>query len=461
MIDADQNTDTPGKTPSSEKRKSEKPEKTLGKLISFFLRSEDPQKQKKRQLREIAKKLKRMKQKLYDPGNGTALPGLGKLMHIHYKLFGPAQHLVQRAQSSKVIKEIVIETGMSKEQRALRKNLEEASISERLSSTSAQALIDAIKDEIASLQAAFSSDKIKEIDKTYNQLAAFMDLIHFDYFFLLKKFDSKMMENRYDYNPSFEPINGEYFVEDLKEFDDILLGIDEQTDWNRILEILKDYRDTEIISVQNWSKAFRKLINLKRSRVFELIIKHAGKNPSYKPSPSVHNEKIVDQYLNNLKARTEIIMQKIIRERRGKKIEQLADTLFSTVDVSRLKNYSNATDITLKKQILDGLIHVTPLNYVKAFFSDYFQTEILNLVNHLLIKGKWANPKNTQPLSDTLNKLSQIEDKITEFDNSLAEDEDLGRKLKNLCYGADKDTKMIPKVKALLTSINETAYTMV
>ncbi|MCK4817109.1 hypothetical protein KA005_15170, partial [bacterium] len=334
-------------------------------------------------------------------------------------------------------------------------------IKERLSSTSAQALIDAIKDEIASLQSAFPVEKIKEIDNTYNQLAAFMDLIHFDYYFLLKKFDSKMMENRYDYNPSFEPINGEYFVEDLKEFDDILLGIDEQTDWNRILEILKDYRDTEIISVQNWSKAFRKLMNLKRSRVFELIIKHAGKNPSYKPSPSVRNEKIVDQYLNNLKARTEMTIQKIIQEGRGKKIEQLADKLFGTADVSRLKNYSNTTDLTLKKQILDGLTHVTPLNYVKSFFSDYFQIEICDLVNHLLIKGKWADPKNTKPLSDTLQKLFQIEDKITEFDNSLAEDEDLGRKLKNLCYGAEKDSKLIPKVNTLLTSINETAYAMV
>jgi hypothetical protein len=43
-----------------------------------------------------------------------------------------------------------------------------------------------------------------------------VNFVNFDYYFLLKKFDSGIPERTFSYVPKFETIRGEYVLEDLK-----------------------------------------------------------------------------------------------------------------------------------------------------------------------------------------------------------------------------------------------------
>jgi len=434
---------------------------TLERLISFFFRTEDPHKQKRRQVREIGKQLKRMKQKLYDPGRELAQPALGRLMFVYYKLFGPAQNLVKRAESSQALKEIVIELGMTETQRRLRGGLEEPAIRGRLKTAGPNELAAQLREELKVLFSEYSAEKLRAVDTLYNQLAAFLDLVHFDYYFVLKKFDSRMRENDFAYEPKLDAINGEYLLDDLKEFDDILLGIDGKTDWTKVFAILREYRNVEVVPEKSWPKVWRKLLDLRKSRVFELIIKHLSKDPAYSPNPAVHNEKIAEQYLAKLKTGTELIIQKILRERRQERIEELAEELFASAKVHRTKNYTEKANPIFRKLMFSGYTHISAVNYTKAFLDDYFQAEIHDLLNLLLIKGKWASPQASQPLSDRLHRLFKLSDNIEDLDKSLADEEDTGRRLKNLCYGAAKDKKLLPRVRKMLGSINETYQAVV
>jgi hypothetical protein len=368
---------------------------------------------------------------------------------------------VKRADSSVALKDIVIEQGMTDRQRSLREGLEEMVIRERLKTASLQELVHSLKGELAELVSGFTAERSREIDLSYNQLAAFLDLVHFDYFFLLKKYDANMKENDFAYEPRFEAINGEYLLDDLKEFHAVLLGVDETSDWQKILGILKAYRNVDVISEKNWSKAFKKLMDLRKSRVFELIITHLSKDPAYTPKPAHYNEKIVEQYVAKLKTQTELVIQKIGNEKRDAKIEKLAHMLFASSKVLRMRNYTEKTNALFQRQMLRGFTQVTAINYVRAFLDDYFKTEIHDLVNLLLIKGKWVEPQASQPLSENLHRLFKLNDNIEEFDKSLAEEEDTGRRLRNLCYGAEKDKKLIPRVRKMLVAVNESAHAMV
>jgi hypothetical protein len=427
------------------------------KIIAFFLGRSSPDEEKKKLIREIGKLLSKQKQKFYNPKKEIVLPGLATFFYEFYKLLGPAKNLVQRSQSSAVLKSIIIESFISEEQLAIRTNLEEKSLRVRIGQVGSKDLVNQVKDEIISFFSAFDTDKVKTINLTYNMVASFLDLVHFDFYFFLKKFDSQLQEDNFFYNPRFEPINGEYIIDDLKEIYDIILALDLNINWDAILETLKTYRNIEVVSRKGWKKGMKQLADIRKSKLLIRIIRHISKDPYYKANPVIHREKIVDQYLTKIKTETELTIQKIIKEKRNTNIEKLTIEVFGTPSISRLKNYTEKANLMYRKKMLGGFIHVTALNFIKAFLLDYFKGGIRDVIDLLLIKGQWTSNVTSQQLSEALHQVFKVSDKLIEFDDALAEEGDLGRKLRNLYYKSDRDKTMMPHVRKALKDINDSA----
>jgi hypothetical protein len=116
--------------------------------------------------------------------------------------------------------------------------------------------------------------------------------------------------------------------------------------------------------------------------------------------------------------------------------------------------------MTFSKKMLGGFVHVATLNFLKAFLLDYFKKNIREIVDLLLIKGKWANNQPSQTVSEAYHQLLKISDAITSFDEALSEDGELGRKMKNVMAKADRDKKAITNLRTLLQEINDNAGTM-
>lgn len=449
------------KDPPSNTEQNNSPKKKklsfFERIISFFIGHNSPGEEKKKLIREVGKLLSKQKQKFYNPKKELALPGLATFFYEFYKLLGPAKNLIQRSQSSSVLKSIIIESFISEEQLAIRTNLEERAIRERINQLGPKELMNQVKDEIISFFSAFDTEKVKTINLTFNMVASFLDFVHFDFYFFLKKFDSQLQEDNFFYNPRFEQINGEYIIDDLKEVYDIILALDLTVNWDTILDTLKTYRNIEVVARKGWKKAIKQLGDLRRSKLLTRIIRHISKDPYYKANPVIHREKIVDQYLSKLKTETELTIQKIIKEKRNTNIDKLTIEVFGTPSISRLKNYTEKANIMYRKKMLGGFIHVTALNFIKAFLLDYFKGGIRDIIDLLLIKGQWTNNVTSQQLSEALHQVFKVSDKLLEFDDSLAEEGDLGRKLRAVYYKSDRDKTMIPHVRKLLKEINDSA----
>ncbi len=82
----------------------------LERLLSLLLGTNDPEKEKKRLLKNIAKELKRNKYKFYNPKGRLALPAMAKFFHEIFKVVGPAQVLLQNAASSGALRTLLIES---------------------------------------------------------------------------------------------------------------------------------------------------------------------------------------------------------------------------------------------------------------------------------------------------------------------------------------------------------------
>ena len=109
------------------------------------------------------------------------------------------------------------------------------------------------------------------------------------------------MENNFSDSPQFEQINGEYIAEDLKDFLDVAAPLRKEMNWDKVFEILRDYKGMDPISVDGWNKILQRIIAVRNSNVLLMMVQHLEGDPHYKIKPRFPNENIGDAYLQKLK----------------------------------------------------------------------------------------------------------------------------------------------------------------
>lgn len=430
------------------------------KLLNIFISSTDPAAMKKRQLKSLAKEISKSRYKWYKPSTAEALPGMGKFFYEVYKVIGNAQLMMTNAKASMVLKNITVEAGLTKNQLELKEKLTEESIKERARTTSPKELQTQVKNELNAFINAFDPNKIKEIDALYNNIEIFANFVNFDYYFLLKKFDSTCPERNFSYTPKYDTIRGEYVLDDLKDFAVVAYALSQEADWQKVFEVLKSYREVEPVAIGAWNKLLNILNEFKKNNYLENIIKHLSSDPSYQTKIIPITDKVVDSYLSKLTTSTEMVIQHIQAETKNNKASQLLKQIFGTEAVVRLKNYAERNNALYEKKMLSGFLHVEELNYMKAFLIDYFKRDIRELTDLFLVRGKWSIGSLSSNYSSSYHALIELSDEITRFDDSLADDEDIGLKLRNMLSRADRDKEVVKQLRTQLKDINEKAFNL-
>ena len=271
----------------------------------------DPDAEKKRIVKAIGKDLSRSRYRFYKPKTQEAQPGLAKFFYETYKIVAPAQILLNNAAQSGVLRSFVIESFLTKDQRAISERLTEAYIQEKAAIMSVKQLQELLKQDMISFFSVFDAEKTTQIDNSYTTLLSFINFINFDFFFLLKKFDSNVSERSFTYNPRFDSISGEYVADDIHDFLEVFLPLDLDADWKKIFTALKEYRNMDVIQVDAWMKLCGALKDVRQSTILEQIIQHVRKDPYLGISPRPTGERIVEPFIDRLKNQTAMLLQKI------------------------------------------------------------------------------------------------------------------------------------------------------
>ncbi|TFG84099.1 MAG: hypothetical protein E4H20_04100 [Spirochaetales bacterium] len=430
------------------------------KILSLFGMS-DPESDKKRLVRQIGKDLGHSRYRFYKPKSSEALPGIARFFYETYKTIAPAQVLLTNAAQSGILKAFVIESFLSKEQRAYSERLTNEYIQEKGKALSLKELQESVKQDMVSFFSVFDAEKTSQIDNAYTTLLSFINFINFDFFFLLKKFDSNITERNFTYNPKFDSISGDYIADDIQDFLEILLPLNLDADWKRIFIALKEYRNMDVIQIDAWTKLTPVLKDVLSSGILEQIVRHVKKDPFMSFLPRASGERIIEPFIEKLKNQITILIQKIIHERRTSKIDELAKAVFGTAVVLRMKNYTEKANVMYARKLLGGFTQTQALNYLKAYLIDYFKKDIRELVDVLLIRGQWSMNVQSQQLSDGYHALLEVADSIIQFDESLSDDGDMGTRLRNTLSKTDRDKEQIKYVRQLLKDVNDKALAMI
>ena len=417
--------------------------------------------EKKRRLRDIAKELKK-RGRLYRINGDMALPGLAKWFHEVYKTVGPADALLEKYGSSEVLKGVMIESFMTGETREIIAGLAPDKIKAEIANgASIKTVSERVKDNLIHLYSALDPDSVKKINTMYNDFHHFRAFCSFPYYFVLKKFDSTLPERDFSYNPRFEAINAQYIKDDIADFLGLLYVLNGDSDWDRLFNVLKSYREIDIISRTGWKKVLQSRREMVKTRTLDLIVRRLDENPSWVPVLEDTNYEVVETYFNRIKTSADLTIQEILRGRKKKQVEGLLMKLFGTTAVSRMHYYTERENLTFHKKMLPGYIFVEPLNCLKAFYLDFYKGQVRVLVDLLLIRGKWVTKLSSQQFSEAYHQLLTLSDQLNTFDEALADEGPNGMKVKRLLRQSVRDRSAVGTLKGVLKEINAQAKKIV
>ncbi|MDR1239682.1 MAG: DUF5312 family protein [Treponema sp.] len=435
----------------------------LEKLFSLFGGGKDPEAAKKRQLKQLARELAGNKfSRFYRTKTEEADGSLGKIFYDIYRNTAPAQVLLQNAAKSAQLKQTVVEAFFDKKLLELRARISPEYIAERAKTAALKDLAGQLEDDLAAFSTAFDSARIDACDRCYNLILDMIRFVCFDYFFLLKKFDSGITERNFSYQPKFGSVRGEYISDDLKDFLEISFALDPDQDWKNTLRILKIYKNNmDVVAPDQWNRLLLFLRELRRSGVLELVIRHIDKNPSWQSQPLLSTEKITAAYLEERRVEAKNAVGQIVNAKKNTQVEALVKMIFGSAEIERAKYYTAKGGEIYVKKNFDGFIFAPAVNYLKAFLLDHFKRDIRELCDLLLIRGQWVDPSLSQNMSEAFHRLMGLSDELIAFDETLSDTGENGSRLKAAVIKADRDKSQARYVGLILKSVNESAQTLI
>jgi hypothetical protein len=430
-------------------------------LFASFFGSKDTEAEKKRRLRAIAKSLSKSHYHFYKPGSGEVLPGFAKLIYEIYKAVTPVQVMFQNVQNQNAFKRFVIEYTLSDTQRKIEEELTEEAILAKGKTVPVNQIAQHVKESLDVFEGEFGTERINTSEQLYKDLLAFKDFCTYDFYFMLKKFDSTLVEKQFTGTPHFEKINGEYIADDLKDFISVAWNITGDTDWSPLMKMLRDMKGVEPVSPGVWKKIVAKLQSIRQTELFEMMIQLITENPDYVPARTETPAAIVEPFLDKFKLEATAALHKLESAEKANKVSDILIKLFSTSVVLYLKNYTEQSSANLIKKRLRGYLYYEPLNYLKGFLLEFVKKDIREYSELILIRGKWTTAQLSIPMSNAYNDLLAASEAISAFDQGLAEEGAVGVKIKTLLPRIQHDADSASVINRLVTDANEQAKTFI
>ena len=449
------------KKSSSEKsapKKAAEKESFFQSLISSLFKSSNPEAEKKRRLKNLAKTISKTKyHTFYRPASGEMLAPFGKLMFDLYKAVSSAQTLFRNTQNPQIFKRQIINYVLSENQLTLLEELDEQKILELARTVPIAKLQQDVEHKLQVFTNDFNETRAARADNLEKAFTVFQDFCSFDFYMILKKFDSSYQEFSFNALPRMDKVNAEYIIDDLKDFLAVAYSItDDSIDWTSLFDMFKETQSRELISPGNWKKIVAKIKSIQVSRSLDLIVQHISEDFAYETSISYHHASIIEPYIEKIENDTRNLMAKIEAEQKESKASSICMQIFGTSSPQSLKYYTAEFNAPLEKKGLSVLEYTEPLNYLKTFLVEFVKKSIREYYDIVVIRGQW-DATLSAPMSNAYQELLKLSDEITGFDEMMAEEGSMGIKVKTLLPKTAHDAGAENIINRVVSDANDTA----
>ena len=444
-------------TGSTSNKPAEK-ESFFQSLLSSLFKSSNPEAEKKRRLKNLAKTISKTKyHSFYRPTSGEMLAPFGKLIFELYKAVSSAQTYFRNTQNPAIFKRQIINYVLSENQLALLDELDEQKILELAKKVPFGKLSQDIEHKLQIFTNDFNETRAAKADNLEKAFSIFQDFCEFDYYMILKKFDSSYQEFNFNALPRLEKVNAEYILDDLKDFLAVAYSItDDSIDWSSLFDMLKETQSRELVSAGNWKKIIARIKSIQTSKSLDLIIQHISEDFTYETKTSYHHTSAIEPYIEKIENDTRNLMAKIEAEQKESKASSICMQIFGTASPQSLKYYTAEFNAPLEKKGLSLLEYTEPLNYLKTFLVEFVKKAIREYYDVVVIRGQW-DASLSAPMSNAYQELLKLSDEVTSFDEMMAEEGSMGIKVKTLLPKTAHDAGAENIINRVVSDANDTA----
>ena len=449
------------KKPTQESGASEKAqekESFFQSLLSSIFKSSNPEVEKKRRLKNLAKTISKTKyHSFYRPTSGEMLAPFGKLIFDLYKTVSSAQTYFRNTQNPAIFKRQIINYVLSENQMTLLDQLDEQKILELAKTVPIAKLQQDVEHKLQVFTNDFNETRATKADNLEKAFSLFQDFCEFDYYMILKKFDSSYQEFSFNALPRLEKVNGEYVLDDLKDFLAVAYSItDDSVDWTVLFDMLKETQSRELISLGNWKKIIAKIKNIQASKSLDLIVQHISEDFAYETKVTHHHASVIEPYIEKIENDTRALMSKIETEQKESKASSICMQIFGTANPQSLKYFTPDFNAPLEKKGLSVLEYVEPLNYLKTFLVEFVKKTIREYYDVVVIRGQW-DATLSAPMSNAYQELLKLSDDVTALDEMMSEEGQMGVKVKTLLPKTAHDAGAENIINRVVSDANDTA----
>ncbi len=427
-------------------------------LFASLFAGSNPEAEKKRKLKAIAKAYSKSKyHNFYKPSSIEMQAPFGKLFYELYKAISSAQIYFKSAQNPAIFNRQIINYSLSDHQLELLEQLDEQKILELAKQIPFKELQQQVEEKLQAFSVEFDGARVGKTENIYKAFTLFKDFCMFDFYMILKKFDSSMQEFTFTSTPKLEKINAEYIVEDLKDFTAVAYAVtDDSVSWDDLFTMFKQTTGKDLISLGNWKKIVAKLKSIQLSGSFDLIIQHISQDPKYETELHYTYESLVEPYIDKIQNETRTLLDKISAQQKASKSNSICMQIFGTSDPHALSNYVPGFNAVLEKKNLSTIEFAEPLNYLKTFLLEYVKKDIREYFDVVVIRGQWDSSLSA-PISNAYQELLKIADEITLFDDAFSEEGTMGIKIKTLLPKTAHDSGAENIINRVISDANEQA----
>lgn len=427
-------------------------------ILSSFFKSSSPDAEKKRKLKAIAKDISKSKyHAYYKPGSGEVTPALGKLFYDLYKVLSQAQVYFKNVPNPAIFKRQIMGHSLSESQLELLDQLDEQKILEVARKVPFKQLEQDVEERLMAFSNEFDAGKTAQTDQLFKAFTVFKDFCMYDYYVVIRKYDSKFQEYGFNTAPHLDKVAAEYICDDLKDFLLVAYAItDSSIDWDSLFVMFKETFGKEFLSLNNWKKIVAKINSIQTSHIWDLMIQHISKDPKYVTVLKPHFENIVEPYIDSIQTDTRNLLAKIAATQKEEKASSICSQLFANPNTQSLKYYVPGFNSVLEKKDLTLLEYAEPLNYLKTFLLEHVKKEIREFYDVVVIRGQW-DATLSAPTSNAYQELLKISDLINLLDEDFAEEGPMGSKIKTLLPKTAHDQGAETIINRVVTDANEKA----
>ena len=277
-------------------------------LLASLFKSSNPEADKKRKLKNIAKAFAKTKfHMFYKPNTLEVTSAFAKMMFDFYKATSQAQVYFRNSPNPNQNKQRLITYSLSENQASLLEHFDENKIMEMSKQIPIAKLKAQIEQELLVFKGEFEGERANKIENLYKAFCLFRDFCSYDYYVLLRKFNGGLKEFSFEETPNFDKITGDYIVDNIKDFIDVAFPItDETIVWSDLFEFFQQTTGKELVSQGNWKKIVARIRSIQATRTFDMMIQMISQDPAYISDYQTNIDSLLDPYVDSLTSETRL-----------------------------------------------------------------------------------------------------------------------------------------------------------